>query len=206
MPTVLHACVVTAPSEFLAFPPHLWAAQIVRLVLLQLLLSRHRKPLDAHELPLQHLLFRTGYLHRYIVNSGLGLLTLDPPRRSGGFGHDLHAIVQHPQLPRPLNLGVEVFMGAIGYHTHSIPEYVQNFQLQGLIVISKDDPARSLEGALSAYGIEAGNASRLLEMRIPLTPDRKPFPRTFRATLHHNARYEAGKLATPPVRAVTIEV
>jgi hypothetical protein len=121
MSKAAHACILTEPREFVTFSAHHWASQVVRLVILQRLLSRHRKPLDVYEVPLQHLLFRTGYLHRYIVSGGLGLIGLEPPRSSGDFGHDLHAIVQHPKQSAPFNLGVEVYMGAIGYHYHTIP-------------------------------------------------------------------------------------
>lgn len=166
MTRAAHACVIAEPDNFSRQSTHHWASQIVRLVILQRLLSRHRKPLDVYEVPLQHLLFRTGYLHRYIVNNGLGLITLDPPRLSGNFGHDIHAVVQHPYVSTPFNLGVEVYMGAIGYHIQTIPQYVEQFSLKGLIVIAKDEPFTALEKAFAQFGSKVSKAKSLSEIGI----------------------------------------
>jgi hypothetical protein len=138
----LHACVIAGPEEFLSQTASHWAAKIVRLVLLQRVLSIHRKPLDADEVPFQHLLYRTGYLHSYIVTGGLELHYLSEPRRAGGFGHDFHAVVANPRRAggHAFSLGIEVFNAAIGYHIESIPNYVNQFDLTGIIVVAKDDP------------------------------------------------------------------
>jgi hypothetical protein len=164
MSQVAHACILTEPGEFVTLSAHHWASQVVRLVMLQRILSRHRKPLDAHEIPLQHLLFRTGYLHQYIVKSGLGLIELEPPRSSGDFGHDLHAVVQHPKESNPFNLGVEVYMGAVGYHSYTIPQYIQKYDLRGIIVIAKDDPISVLKKTFADYGIQSAKAEKLTEV------------------------------------------
>lgn len=141
MNRVLHACVVAHPDEFLSQSVLHWTAQVVRLVLLQRVLSTHRKPLDANEVPFQNLLYRTGYLHSYIVKGGLELHHLSRPRRAGGFGHDFHAVVANPRYERDaFSLGIEVYNAAMGYHVESIPSYVNRFELAGMIVISKDDP------------------------------------------------------------------
>lgn len=142
MSRALHACVVAHPEEFLSQSVEHWTAKVVRLVLLQRVLSTHRKPLDANEVPFQNLLYQTGYLHSYIVKGGLELHQLSKPRRAGGFGHDFHAVVANPKHAErgAFSLGVEVYNGAIGYHVGSIPSYVRGFDLAGMIVVSKDDP------------------------------------------------------------------
>lgn len=146
MHRTLHACVIAHPDEFLAQSVSHWTAKIVGLVLLQRVLSIHRKPLDANEVPFQNLLYRTGYLHAYIVKGGLELHKLSRPRRAGGFGHDFHAVVANPTIPvpRPFPLGIEVYNAAIGYHAESIPGYVNEFGLAGMIVVAKDDPFPAL--------------------------------------------------------------
>ena len=67
MGRVIHACIVVGIKEFLDFPPLFWAAKIARLIIFQRFLSTHRKPIDTNEVPLQNLLYKTGYLHHYIV-------------------------------------------------------------------------------------------------------------------------------------------
>ena len=138
----LHACVVASVDEFLYQSVSHWVAKAVRLVLLQRVLSTHRKPLDANEVPFQHLLYNTGYLHSHIVKGGLELHSLSRPRKAGDFGHDFHAIVANPNrgIREPFSLGVEVYNAAMGYHVDSIPSYVNRFGLNSMIVIAKDDP------------------------------------------------------------------
>ncbi len=139
---VLHACTVVSVEEFLATDNRVWVCQLVKMIILQRFLSIHRKPFEENELPLQHLLYQTGYLHKYFVDNGLVLHSLSRPRPTGHFGHDFHALVSHPNfmLNSPFPVGVEVYVGALGYHSSTIPEYVSKFDLAGLIVISKDDP------------------------------------------------------------------
>ncbi len=138
----IHACVVAHPEEFLSQSVEHWTAKVVRLVLLQRVMSTHRKPLDANEVPFQNLLYQTGYLHSYIVKGGLELHELSKPRRAGDFGHDFHAVVANPRYAErnAFPLGVEVYNAAIGYHVDSIPNYVNHFALAGVIIVSKDDP------------------------------------------------------------------
>jgi len=164
MSKVVHACVVVGINEFLSYTAHHWTSQIIRLVILQRLLSRHRKPLDAYEIPLQNLLFRTGYVHTYIVKSGLGLIKLEPPRASGEFGHDLHAIVQHPDINPPFNLGIELYMGAVGYHIQTIPQYIVQYNLKAVIIIAKDDPYNLLQPVFDNLGIESNKIHSLYEI------------------------------------------
>jgi hypothetical protein len=142
MNRILHACELIDSREFLSTPVEHWVGRLVRLVMLQRLLSIHRKPLESDELSLQNLLYRTGYLHSYIVNGGLELHQLSSPRKAGDFGHDFHAIVRNPALNAldSFSMGVEVYTGAIGYHVQTIPKYVAHYQLRGIIVIAKDDP------------------------------------------------------------------
>lgn len=147
----VHACVIADPVEFLELPSLYWAAKIVKLVLFQRILSTHRKPIDANELPLQNLLFKTGYLHSYIVESGLGLITLSEPRKAGEFGHDFHATVVNPlrNVFRPFPIGIEIYTSSMGYHLETIPAYVERFALQGMIVIAKDNPLPTLKRVLN---------------------------------------------------------
>jgi hypothetical protein len=147
MKRAAHACIVCSIDEFISKPSHYWAAGLSRLVLMQRVLSTHRKPIEANEVPLQHLLYRTGYLHSYLVDGGLELVALSKPRKAGGFGHDLHAVVHNPTISigQALHIGIEVYMGAIGYHAESIPGYVNRFSLSGMIIVSKDDPFITLQ-------------------------------------------------------------
>jgi hypothetical protein len=142
MGRVLHACVIASIEQFHALPALYWAAKTARLVMLQRVLSIHRKPFDANEIPLQNLLYKTGYLHSYIANGGLELHAMSKPRKSGEFGHDFQAIVRNPgqEISQPFLLGIEIYTGPIGYHAETIPQYVNIFQLKGIIVIAKDDP------------------------------------------------------------------
>lgn len=162
----VHACVVASPEEFLTQPVLYWAAQTVKLVLFQRVLSTHRKPLSPNELPLQHLLYHTGYLHSYIVRGGLGLVALSEPRKAGDFGHDLHALVVNPArpLPEPLSIGIEVYTGAMAYDVDSIPAYVRQFALRGIIVIAKDNPFPRLRPVMEQNSMPVRNLSRLSEL------------------------------------------
>jgi hypothetical protein len=97
------------------------------------------------------------------VKGGLELHKLSRPRRAGDFGHDLQAFVNNPNvLPlQPFRLGIELYTGAIGYHLSTIPQYVNQFDLKGMIIISKDNPwERSARLAL-LYS-RASSALRLL--------------------------------------------
>lgn len=139
---VLHACKIVSVEDFLSADPQVWIGHFLKMIILQRFLSIHRKPFEEKELPLQHLLFQSGYLHRYFVDNGLALHSLSHPRPSGHFGHDFHAIVSCPYFLQnsPFPVGIEVYVGALGYHASTIPDYVSKFRLSGLIVISKDDP------------------------------------------------------------------
>lgn len=153
MTKALHACIVVSIDEFLATHPLYWSAKVARLVLLQRVLSIHRKPLDTNEIPLQNLLYKSGYLHSYIVKGGLELYKLSRPRKAGDFGHDLQALVNNPklQLPQPFLLGIELYTGPMGYHINTIPQYVHQFDLRGMVVISKDDPWPNLNRVASNF-------------------------------------------------------
>lgn len=147
MSRVLHACRICSVNEFLTKSASHWAAHLTRLILLQRVLSIHRKPFESNEVPLQNLLYRTGYLHSYIVNGGLELKSLSKPRRAGGYGHDLHAVVNNSSISvgNYFDLGIEVYMGTIGYHINSIPDYVRDFRLSGIMIVAKDDPFNELQ-------------------------------------------------------------
>lgn len=158
-----HACVVVSVDEFLSQPTLYWAAKAARLVMLQRFLATHRKPIDANEVPLQHLLYQSGYLHSYIVNGGLELLKLSEPRKSGEFGHDLQALVRNPVISalEAFPIGIELYTGALGYHVRTIPAYVNEYSLRGMIVISKDDPLPWLGNIASEFYLPIQEAKKL---------------------------------------------
>lgn len=162
----VHACAVASTGDFLDQPPLYWAAKLVKLVMFQRLMSTHRKPLELNELPLQQLLFRTGYLHSYIVRGGLGLLKLTPPRRAGQFGHDFQAVVTNPvrHIVEPFLIGIEVYTGAMGYHVETIPAYIREFGLKGIIVIAKDNPFPRLQAVTEPHRLSVQVLPRLIEM------------------------------------------
>ena len=153
MSKVAHACCVCGIEEFLSMPATHWAAQMTRLVMLQRILSIHRKPLDANEVPLQNLLYRTGYLHGLLTKGGLYIRELQKPRKAGDFGHDLHAVVQNPSYnPQGVfSLGIELYMGAMGYHAQTIPQYIRYFNLNSVMVVSKDNPFVELKRASNDF-------------------------------------------------------
>lgn len=153
LPRALHACAIVGIDEFLACSSFHWAARVARLIMLQRFLSIHRKPFDSNEVPLQNLLYRTGYLHSYIVREGLELYRLSKPRSSGHFGHDLHAVVRNPFIDHqdPFSVGIELYTGSMGYHIDTIPQYVNKFGLRGMIIIAKDDPFPNLSQVSSKF-------------------------------------------------------
>jgi hypothetical protein len=133
--------------------------------MLQRALSIHRKPLEANEVPLQNLLYRVGYLHSYLVKGGLQLFELSRPRLAGSFGHDLHAIVRNPHSDSSaFPLGIEVYTGAIGYHIGTIPQYVNEFSLRGMVVIAKDNPFPALQNVVSDFKAPIYQAQQLSNM------------------------------------------
>lgn len=166
MAKALHACVIADTDEFLASHPLYWSAQMTKLVLLQRVLSIHRKPLDANEVPLQNLLYKSGFLHSYIVKGGLELHKLSRPRRAGDFGHDLQALVNNPKMLslQPFRLGIELYTGAIGYHLNTIPQYVNQFDLKGMVVISKDNPWPALSRVAADFHFPIFVAEKLSEI------------------------------------------
>lgn len=147
MARVAHACILASMDDFISTSVSYWASHLARLILMQRLLSIHRKPLDPREVTLQNLLYRTGYLHSYIVNGGLELKSLSKPRPAGSLAHDLHAEVRNPSLNgnNTFSLGIKILAGMMGSHSLSIPDYVARFDLSGMIVIAKDNPVRVLK-------------------------------------------------------------
>lgn len=162
----IHACLIASPEQFLFESALSWAARLVRLVILQRFLSTHRKPIDATEVPLQNLLYSSGYLHRYIVQSGLELHGVSSPRRAGEFGHDLQALVRNPIFPtaKPVSVGIEVYMGSLGHHAETIPEYANRFDLAGLVVVSKDDPYSALHQVARRFARPLSSGRRLVDI------------------------------------------
>ncbi|MCS6802749.1 MAG: hypothetical protein NZ773_12520 [Dehalococcoidia bacterium] len=168
MARVLHACKIVSVEEFLDKTTLHWAAVLTRLVMLQRFLSIHRKPLEGNELPLQHLLYQTGYLHKLIVSSGLELYSIDPPRRSGRFGHDLEILARNPvKSPEKIKIGVEAYLKSPGYHLDSIPQYIKRFSLDAIMVVAPDNPRPVLFPRLSSLGIPVYEAHRVAELGRP---------------------------------------
>jgi hypothetical protein len=155
MKRAIHPCVIASEEEFMAMPAFYWAAKCVKLILLQRVLSTHRKPLDATEIPLQNILYKSGYLHQYIAKSGLAIHELSRPRKAGEFGHDFHLLVSNIAIgiADPFPIGIEVFLGAIGYHAQTIPQYISQFHLRGMVVIAKDNPFPDLLKANATFNI-----------------------------------------------------
>lgn len=166
MNRVLHACTIASVEEFVNLSVLHWTAKVARLVVLQRILSIHRKSLDSNEVPLQNLLYKTGYLHSYIVKHGLELHKLTRPRRSGEFGHDFHAIVKNPKAISldSFPIGIELYIGSIGYHTDTIPQYITKFDLKGMIVIAKDNPLSNLSKIASKFNLLIFEAQKLSEI------------------------------------------
>ena len=133
-----HICLIYSPEDFLDAPLEFISLKVAEMVILQRNLAIHRQPLDSLELPFQHFLYQSNYLHGLVVKEGLWLKTISAPRKSGEFGHDMEIQAVLPQNQQHLVIGVEFFMKGWGYHTNSISSYIDQFRLNGLIVISKD--------------------------------------------------------------------
>jgi len=162
---ILHACKIVGIDEFVSHDPLVWICHLIRMIILQRFLSIHRKPFEENEIPLQNLLYQSGYLHRYIVDHGLALHELSVPRPTGQFGHDFHAMVSHRSflLNTPFPLGIEVFVGPLGYHADTIQQYIREFGLAGMIVIAKDNPFDLLQ-AVWTLDRKPTRAVRLLDI------------------------------------------
>lgn len=148
-----HICLVYSPENFLATSLELISLKVVEMVILQRNLAIHRQPLDSLELPLQHFLYQSNYLHGLIVKEGLWLKSISEPRKSGEFGHDMEIQAISPFDQQSLIIGVEVFMKGWGYHTKTVPTYIEQFRLNGLIIISKDIPHGILEQLQSSLNL-----------------------------------------------------
>lgn len=140
-----HICIIYSPEEFLDTPLDLISLKVAEMVILQRNIAIHRKPLDSLELPFQHFLYQSNYLHGLVVKEGLWLKSISKPRRSGEFGHDLEIQAISPENQQDITIGVEVFMKGWGYHSNSVPSYIEQFSLNGLIVISKDMPKEIIQ-------------------------------------------------------------
>jgi hypothetical protein len=160
-----HICMIYSPDEFVSSSLELIALKVVEMVILQRNIAIHRQPLDSLELPLQHFLYQSNYLHGLIVKEGLWLKSISEPRKSGEFGHDMEIQALSPLDRKSLIIGVEVFVKGWGYHTNSVPKYIEHFSLNGLIVISKDIPQGILEELQSC-----------LSLKIVLIPRPREFP------------------------------
>ncbi len=133
-----HICMIYSPQEFLEASEEIISFKVAEMVILQRNIAIHRKPLDSLELPFQHFLYQSNYLHGLVVKEGLWLRDISQPRKSGEFGHDLEIKAISPATQKNILLGVEVFMNSWGYHTESVSNYIEKFNLNGLIIISKD--------------------------------------------------------------------
>jgi hypothetical protein len=164
-----HICIIYSPEEFLDTPLDLICLKVAEMVILQRNIAIHRQPLDSLELPFQHFLYQSNYLHGLVVKSGLWLKSISEPRKSGEFGHDMEIQAISPQNQQPITIGVEVFMKGWGYHTNSVPSYVEQFSLNGLIVISKDIPEGVLRQLQASVNLDIILVSRLRELDYQLS-------------------------------------
>ncbi len=158
-----HICLVYSPEEFLDTSLDLISLKIAEMVILQRNIAIHRKPLDSLELPFQHFLYQSNYLHGLVVKEGLWLKNISEPRKSGQLGHDLEIQAISPENQQDITIGVEIFMKGWGYHTNSIPTYIENFRLNGLIVISKDIPNGVLTEIQSVLTLDVVLISQIRE-------------------------------------------
>lgn len=164
-----HICLVYSPENFLSTSLELISLKVVEMVILQRNIAIHRQPLDSLELPLQHFLYQSNYLHGLIVKEGLWLKNICEPRKSGEFGHDMEIQAISPFDQQSLIIGVEVFMKGWGYHTNTVPTYIEQFRLNGLIVISKDLPQGVLEQLQSSLNLKISLISSLREFAYSLS-------------------------------------
>ncbi|AFZ54952.1 hypothetical protein [Cyanobacterium aponinum] len=84
------------------------------MIILQRNIAIHRQPLDSLELPFQHFLYHSNYLHGLIVKEGLWLKSISEPRKSGEFGHDMEIKAISPINNDDLIIGIEIFMKSWG--------------------------------------------------------------------------------------------
>lgn len=159
-----HICLVYSPQEFLEKPEELICFKVAEMVILQRNIAIHRKPLDSLELPFQHFLYQSNYLHGLVVKEGLWLRDISKPRKSGEFGHDLEIKAISPSTKDNILLGVEVFMNSWGYHTESVSSYIENFNFHGLIIISKDMTQDIIQQLELSSGCSMNIISRLSEV------------------------------------------
>lgn len=164
-----HICIIYSPEDFLDAPLDSICLKVAEMVILQRNIAIHRQPLDSLELPFQHFLYQSNYLHGLVVKSGLWLKSISEPRRSGQFGHDMEIQAISPQNQKPITIGVEVFLKGWGYHTDSVPGYVKQFSLNGLIVISKDIPEGVLRQLQASIDLNVVLVSRLREFDYQLS-------------------------------------
>ena len=158
-----HICIIYSSEEFLDIPLDLISLKIAEMVILQRNIAIHRQPLDSLELPFQHFLYQSNYLHGLVVKEGLWLKNISEPRKSGEFGHDMEIQAISPKTQQTIVIGVEVFMKGWGYHIDSVPSYIEQFNLNGLIVISKDIPDRIVRQIQVSLNFQISLISRLKE-------------------------------------------
>ena len=158
-----HICMIYSPEEFLDTPLDLISLKIAEMVILQRNIAIHRQPLDSLELPFQHFLYQSNYLHGLVVKEGLWLKNISEPRKSGKFGHDMEIQAIFPKTQQTIVIGVEVFMKGWGYHIDSVPSYLEQFNLNGLIVISKDIPDSIVRQLQASLNFPISLVSRLRE-------------------------------------------
>lgn len=164
-----HICIIYSPENFLDAPLDLICLKVAEMVILQRNIAIHRQPLDSLELPFQHFLYQSNYLHGLVFKEGLWLQSISKPRKSGEFGHDMEIQAISPQNQQPLTIGVEVFMKGWGYHTDSVPDYIKQFSLNGLIVVSKDIPEGVLRQLQASIDLNVTLVTRLREFACHLS-------------------------------------
>lgn len=160
----LHACVVDPIHAYLATDPSAHAARIIELLMLQRSLANQRRAVRGVEVRLQHLLHQSGFVAGYLLGQRLEVLEIAPPRRAGGFGHDIDARVRPRGGASTYHLGIEVYLGDLGYHRVTIPEYVDRHGLDAVMVIAPGDPWMELAGAFAARGLPARRLGHLHEL------------------------------------------
>ncbi|NCV02116.1 MAG: hypothetical protein EBV53_13160 [Proteobacteria bacterium] len=129
--------------------------------MLQKALANERRSIHGVEVALQYLLHQSGLLATYLLSQRLEVVSLDPPRKSGDFGHDLDARVRVRGHSPEYRIGIEVYLQGIGYHRETIPKYSETFGLDAVMVVAPRDPWPELAASFATCSISAHQLSKL---------------------------------------------
>ena len=161
MGRTIHACHIAPVDEYLTLNPASHASNVIELLMLQKALANERRSIHGVEVALQYLLHQSGLLATYLLSQRLEVVSLDPPRKSGDFGHDLDARVRVRGHSPEYRIGIEVYLQGIGYHRETIPKYSETFGLDAVMVVAPRDPWPELAASFATCSISAHQLSKL---------------------------------------------